>query len=98
SKDKIGRIMSIDHMISMAIAPIGAIIAGPLALFMGIETLFLIMAILGIINPFLIWFFTKIRRLEVIEREILAKEKEEAKKVEEHVEPVEIVQVIEPIE
>jgi DHA3 family macrolide efflux protein-like MFS transporter len=108
SKDKIGRIMSIDHMISMAIAPIGALIAGPLALLMGIRTLFLIMAILGIIHPFMIWFFTKIRKLEIIEQEIMAKAEEEEEeetldekakeKVEEIAQPAEIVQVIEPVE
>ena len=96
-KDKIGRVMSIDHMISMAIAPIAAIISGPLALFFGIRTLFLIAAILGIIHPFLIWFFTKIRQLEIIEREIMIKSEEE-KEVEQITESAEIVQVIEPIE
>jgi DHA3 family macrolide efflux protein-like MFS transporter len=69
SKDKIGRIMSIDHMISMAIAPIGALIAGPLANLIGVVNLFLIFAIIGIIQPFLIWTFTKIRQLEIIDRE-----------------------------
>ncbi|UCC20497.1 MAG: hypothetical protein JSV62_04195, partial [Promethearchaeota archaeon] len=97
SKDKIGRIMSIDHMISMAIAPIGALIAGPLALVLGIHTLFLIAAILGVIHPFVLWFFTKIRQLEVIEREIMMKSEEE-KEVEEIVEPAEVIQVIEPVE
>jgi DHA3 family macrolide efflux protein-like MFS transporter len=67
SKDKIGRIMSIDHMISMAIAPIGALIAGPLAELIGIVNLFLIFAILGIIQPFFIWFFTQIKKLEIID-------------------------------
>ena len=80
-KDKIGRVMSIDHMISMAIAPIGALISGPLAELLGIINLYMICAILGMIFPSLIWFFTKIRRLEVIEQEItrqaaLAKEQE----------------------
>ncbi len=105
SKDKIGRIMSIDHMISMAIAPIGALFAGPLALLMGIRTLFLIMAILGIIHPFIIWSFTKIRQLEIIEQEIMAKTEEEEtveekpeERVEEIIEPAEIIQVIEPVE
>jgi DHA3 family macrolide efflux protein-like MFS transporter len=97
SKDKQGRIMSIDHMISMLIAPIGALIAGPLALFMGIQTLFLIMAILGILHPFGIWFFTKIRQLEVIEREIMAKEELE-KETEEIQEEKEVVQITEIIE
>ena len=80
SKDKIGRIMSIDHMISMAIAPIGALIAGPLAEFMGIINLFLIFAILGIIQPFFIWFFTKIKQLEIIDQELM-KEAEEITEV-----------------
>jgi DHA3 family macrolide efflux protein-like MFS transporter len=107
SKDKIGRIMSIDHMISMAIAPIGALLAGPLALLIGIRTLFLIAAILGIIHPFIIWYFTKIRQLEVIEREIIDKADEDAEteekvdktaEAEEILEPTEVIQVIEPVE
>jgi DHA3 family macrolide efflux protein-like MFS transporter len=97
SKDKIGRVMSIDHMISMAIAPIAALIAGPLALLLGIRILFLIAAILGIIHPFVIWFFTKIRELEIIEKEIMLKSEEE-KEVEETTEAAEVVHVIEPVE
>ncbi len=62
--DKIGRVMSIDHTISMAIAPIGALMAGPMADLMGINTLFIICAFIGIIYPVLLWFFTKIRYLE----------------------------------
>ncbi len=101
SKDKMGRIMSIDHMISMAIAPIGALIAGPLALLLGIRFLFLIAAILGIIQPFIIWTFTKIRQLEIIEKEIMAKSEEEEiieEKAEEITQSTEIIQVIESIE
>jgi len=97
SKDKIGRIMSIDHMISMAIAPIGALIAGPLAEAIGITNLFLIFAIVGIIFPYIIWYFTKIRQLEIIEREIVMKA-DEVFEIEEITEPIEVVQVIEPIE
>ncbi|MHA2131866.1 MAG: MFS transporter, partial [Promethearchaeota archaeon] len=63
-KDKVGRIMSIDHMISMAIAPIGALISGPLANLLGIINLLLICAFIGLIYPIFIWFFTKIRHLE----------------------------------
>ena len=99
-KDKIGRVMSIDHMISMAIAPIGALISGPLALVFGIQTLFLIFAILGLVHPFLIWFFTKIRRLEIIERKIMLeteerKQIEEITETEESIELNDVVQVIE---
>jgi DHA3 family macrolide efflux protein-like MFS transporter len=74
-KEKIGRVMSIDHMISMAIAPIGALIAGPLAELWGIVNLFLICAALGLIFPIGIRLFTKINQLEIIEREHLEQEK-----------------------
>jgi len=97
SKDKIGRVMSIDHMISMAIAPIGALIAGPLAEAIGIINLFLIFAIVGMIFPYIIWFFTKIRQLEIIEREIVMKA-DEVFEIEEITEPTEVIQVIEPID
>ena len=56
--------MSIDHTISMAIAPIGALMAGPMANLIGIYTLFIICAFMGITYPVLLWFFTKIRYLE----------------------------------
>ncbi|MFX0047787.1 MAG: MFS transporter [Candidatus Hermodarchaeota archaeon] len=62
--DKIGRVMSIDHTISMAIAPIGALIVGPLAGLMGVVNLLLASAIIGIVNPIILWFFTKIRYLD----------------------------------
>jgi len=62
--DKIGRVMSIDHTISMAIAPIGALLVGPLAGLMGVVNLLLVSAIIGIVNPIILWFFTKIRYLE----------------------------------
>ena len=64
SKDKIGRIMSID---------------------------------VGMIFPYIIWFFTKIRQLEIIEKEIIIKA-DEVFEIEEITEPTEVVQVIEPIE
>jgi len=97
SKDKVGRIMSIDHMISMAIAPIGALIAGPLAELFGITNLFITCAIIGIIFPILIWFFTKIKHLEVIDRQKLVEDSQE-KKQEELLPVSEITEYIEPIE
>jgi len=63
-KDKIGRVISIDHMISMAITPIGAIISGPLAELMGINNLYLVSALLGITFTIIIWSFTKIRSVD----------------------------------
>lgn len=62
--DKIGRVMSIDHTISMAIAPIGALLVWPLADLMGVVNLLIVSAIIGIANPIVLWFFTKIRYLE----------------------------------
>ena len=97
SKDKVGRVMSIDHMISMAIAPIGALIAGPLAEFIGIVNLFLIFAVIGIIFPMFVWLFTKIRQLEIIDREQI-KKAEEAKQMEEITEITEVIQVTEVID
>ncbi|MFX1314356.1 MAG: MFS transporter [Promethearchaeota archaeon] len=94
SKDKIGRIMSIDHMISMAIAPIGAIIAGPLAELIGIVNLLLISAIVGVIFPYFVWFFTKIRELEIIDRQKMA----ELEEIIEVAEVPEIIQVTETLE
>ncbi|MFX0028448.1 MAG: MFS transporter [Candidatus Hermodarchaeota archaeon] len=94
SKDKIGRIMSIDHMISMAIAPLGALLAGPLAEIMGIIPLFLTFAIIGIIQPFTIWFFTKIRQLEVIDRAKMM-EPEEIEEAKEITEPAQFAEIIE---
>ncbi|MFX0036025.1 MAG: MFS transporter [Candidatus Hermodarchaeota archaeon] len=98
SKDKVGRIMSIDHMISMAIAPIGALIAGPIAEIFGIINLFLTCAILGIIFPLFVWFFTKIRHLEIIDREKMAEAEAEKKKEEEIIEIPEVVQIADSIE
>ena len=79
-KDKVGRIMSIDHMISMAIAPIGALISGPLANLFGIVNLLLVCAFIGIIFPSFIWLFTKIRQLEY-EEEITGEPLEEIKSI-----------------
>ncbi|MFX0010396.1 MAG: MFS transporter [Candidatus Hermodarchaeota archaeon] len=62
--DKIGRVMAIDHTISMAIAPIGALLVWPLADLMGVVNLLIVSAIIGIVNPIILWFFTKIRFLE----------------------------------
>ena len=94
SKDKIGRIMSIDHMISMAIAPFGALLTGPLSEIIGIVPLFLVFAIIGIIQPLGIWLFTQIRQLEVMDREIMMKT-EEIIEVKELTEPVQVAEVIE---
>jgi hypothetical protein len=70
-KDKIGRVVSIDHMISMAITPIGAIVSGPLAELIGISNLYMVSALLGITATIIIWLFTKIRSLDQKEQLII---------------------------
>lgn len=61
--DKIGRVISIDHTVSMAITPIGAIISGPLAEIFGVNNLYFYCAFLGIIVVLIFWIFTDIRHL-----------------------------------
>ena len=56
--------MAIDHTISMAIAPTGALLVGPLAGLMGVVNLLLASAMIGIVNPIILWFFTEIRYLD----------------------------------
>lgn len=64
--DKVGRIVSLDHSLTFAIMPIGSLIAGPLAVLIGITNLYLISIILGIITTILIWIFTDIHKLDHI--------------------------------
>lgn len=96
SKDKIGRVMSIDQMISMAIAPIGALISGPLAEIFGINNLLMTCAILGFIFPVFIWLFTKIKHLEIIDRQKLEEIEEVPEEKQE--ESLKFVDYIEPLE
>lgn len=62
--DKMGRITSIDHSLSMSISPIGTLISGPLAELFGVGNLFLYCAILGTIVTVLIWSFTGIKSVD----------------------------------
>ncbi|MHA2009460.1 MAG: MFS transporter [Promethearchaeota archaeon] len=64
SPDKQGRIFSIDATLSFAIMPLGMIIAGPLANFMGIVNFFILLGILGIIVNLMIYFLTNLRNIE----------------------------------
>jgi DHA3 family macrolide efflux protein-like MFS transporter len=62
--DKQGRIFSIDATLSFAIMPVGMIIAGPLANFLGIVPFFMLLGILGIIVNLMICFLTNLRHIE----------------------------------
>jgi DHA3 family macrolide efflux protein-like MFS transporter len=63
--DKLGRVTSIDQTLSSAISPIGALAAGPLALFLGIPALFFLSAFLGVIVTIGFWSFTGIRKVDI---------------------------------
>ena len=65
--DKIGRVVSIDTTFSFIAMPIGTLLAGLLAGFMGTANLFIVAAILIITTISSFYIFTNIRALGVIE-------------------------------
>ena len=64
AQDKLGRVTSIDNTLSMAIAPIGSIIAGFATEIIGIHLLFLVCAIATIVLMLSMYFFTNIRHVK----------------------------------
>jgi MFS family permease len=62
--DKLGRVGSIDHALSSAISPIGSILSGPLALIFGIQGLYILFSIIGILCTIGFWSFTGIRKVD----------------------------------
>ncbi|MFW9948801.1 MAG: MFS transporter [Candidatus Thorarchaeota archaeon] len=56
-KDKIGRIISIDYALSMAISPIATLISGFLTEIIGLLNLIIYCAIIGIALTFPVWLF-----------------------------------------
>ena len=69
--DKLGRVTSIDHALSSAISPIGALLSGPLAVLFGIQTLFIYCSLIGIFCTIGCWSFTGIRKVDLDSREVL---------------------------
>ncbi|MCK4380124.1 MAG: MFS transporter [Candidatus Lokiarchaeota archaeon] len=63
-QDKLGRVTSIDSTLSAIITPLGAIIAGPIAVLIGIHSLFLFCAIAIILVTLMTYFFTGIRHVK----------------------------------
>lgn len=59
--EKMGRISSIDWMVSSVISPIAAIVAGPLAEIIGVTNLFLSCAAIGIVITLIFWEIAHIR-------------------------------------
>jgi hypothetical protein len=62
--DKLGRVGSIDHALSSAISPIGSILSGPLALIFGLQGLFILCSVIGIVSTIGFWSFTGIRKVD----------------------------------
>jgi len=63
--DKLGRVSSIDSSLGSAISPIGSLISGPLAVFMGIPILFLTCGLTGTVITIAFWSFTGIRKIDL---------------------------------
>jgi len=61
--DTMGRVISIDHSISSLIAPIGALIAGPLTDIIGARIVFLLCSIIGIIVSSYTWSRMKAKKV-----------------------------------
>ena len=61
-KDKMGRITSVDHTLSYAIMPIGAILSGVLGDLFGTRVLFLFLGLIGILTVLLVWQFSGIKK------------------------------------
>ena len=63
--DKLGRVTSIDHTLSSAISPFGSLLAGPLALLLGIPALFFYCGLIGVLCTIGFWSFTGIRKVDI---------------------------------
>jgi len=69
--DKLGRVSSIDQALSSVISPIGSLAAGPLAVILGIPSLFFYCGFLGAIVTVGFWSFTGIRKIDIESRRAL---------------------------
>ncbi len=58
-----GRVFSIVASIAAAITPLGMIISGPIAVFLGIRLLFIIVLYLQVVSVVITWYFTDIKKI-----------------------------------
>ncbi|MFX1355683.1 MAG: MFS transporter [Promethearchaeota archaeon] len=65
-KDKVGRIVSLDHSITFAIIPLGSLTGGFLAELINLKAVYLINILIAIIIAILIWIFSDIHKLDYI--------------------------------
>ncbi|MHA2472614.1 MAG: MFS transporter [Promethearchaeota archaeon] len=63
--DKMGRVSSIDQTLGSAISPLGSLLAGPLALILGIPALFFYCGLIGLLVTIGFWSFTSIRKVDM---------------------------------
>jgi DHA3 family macrolide efflux protein-like MFS transporter len=68
--DKMGRVSSIIQVISMVIAPVGAIISGPLGEVFGINYLYIYSAILALLITIIMYSFSNLRHINYDEIQI----------------------------
>jgi DHA3 family macrolide efflux protein-like MFS transporter len=71
-KNKMGRITSVDHTLSYAIMPIGAILSGVLGDLFGARLLFLLLGLIGILTVFLVWQFSGIKKYDYNDEKFIA--------------------------
>ncbi|MBD3197627.1 MAG: MFS transporter [Candidatus Lokiarchaeota archaeon] len=74
--DTQGRVISIAILISSGITPLSIIIAGPISKIIGISTLWIIYAILGMVICLIMWFFTNLKRIDKFEKESFSSSKD----------------------
>jgi DHA3 family macrolide efflux protein-like MFS transporter len=68
--DKMGRVSSILNTLTMVATPIGAILAGPLSLILGVSNLYILCAIISIIITIIPYMFSRFRGINY-DKEIL---------------------------
>jgi len=79
--DKMGRVISIDHSISSLIAPIGALISGPLADAIGARIVFFLSSIIGVLATSYTWNRMKARKVNYDDKAALIEVAEKIKNV-----------------
>ena len=79
--DKMGRVISIDHSISSLIAPIGALISGPLADAIGARIVFFLSSIIGVLATSYTWSRMKARKVNYDDKAALIEVAEKIKNV-----------------
>ena len=62
--DKMGRVSSILNTLTMVATPIGAILAGPLSIMLGVSNLYILCAIISIIITIIPYFFSGFRKIK----------------------------------